>query len=481
MAERTDVLIVTALQDELEAVLELGESGRGGWEEARDLGGFRYHRRTLPGERGASIHVAAAWIGEMGERATAMRVLPLIAELAPACLAMCGICAGRRGEVSLGDVIVADRLYSYDHGKLLAHKEGQPVDFIHDIKTYNLEETWKMDAAFLARELDLRALAEERPPSREAQRWWLLHTLEAHETESGLSPLKHPERKAKCPGWTDQVKRLLRDGLVERKGGELGLTALGREHVAEARVLYPDGPPPDPRFRVHVGAVATGKTVQEDPGLFDRLRHLVRATIGVEMEGVAIGDLGERFKKRAIVVKAVSDHADGDKDDSFRAFACSASAVFLMAFLQKHLDQVMSEALSPSPLQDPVPGDDGDPSRRKEHSFEDRTDSFLARVERVAALRAPKAVILRRPAPAPFSGVLEVSEQDGPLVKVQPIVVLDQPITEALVTRFITEIEGSYREQSPLLSILVHTGSPAPTELARTAYRRGVVLKSFAE
>ena len=33
------------------------------------------------------------------------------------CIAMTGICAGRRGDVSLGDVIFADRLWSYDAGK----------------------------------------------------------------------------------------------------------------------------------------------------------------------------------------------------------------------------------------------------------------------------------------------------------------------------------------------------------------------------
>jgi hypothetical protein len=35
-----DVLVVTALQDELLALLDLGEDGRPGWRELRDLGGF---------------------------------------------------------------------------------------------------------------------------------------------------------------------------------------------------------------------------------------------------------------------------------------------------------------------------------------------------------------------------------------------------------------------------------------------------------
>jgi hypothetical protein len=40
--ETVDVLVLTALQDELEAVLALGER----WEERRDGSGFPYHVRT---------------------------------------------------------------------------------------------------------------------------------------------------------------------------------------------------------------------------------------------------------------------------------------------------------------------------------------------------------------------------------------------------------------------------------------------------
>jgi nucleoside phosphorylase len=335
---RADVLIVTALKDELDAVLALGEGGRADWEERRDLGGFRYYERTLPTERGPTLRIAAAWIGEMGERAAAIRAVDLVHELDPGCLAMCGICAGFRGGTSLGDVIVADKLYSYDHGKLIAHEEGQEVDFLHDIETYNLDRAWKMDASFLSRELDLRALERDRPPSPEAQRWWLLETLDAYERGSGPAPMAHPERNVRCPGWTARLKALQKEGIVDVRRGELVLLERGQAEILEARVLYPDGLPKAPPLNVHVGAIATGNAVQQDPELFDRLRRVVRTTIGVDMEGAAIGDIAERFQKRAIVVKAVSDYADGDKDDSFRAFACRASAFFLLSFLQKHLD-----------------------------------------------------------------------------------------------------------------------------------------------
>src|SRR5262245_58491285 len=126
-AARVDVLVVTALQDELDAVLELHAPEESQWQEARDLHGFRYHYREIANERGVPFRIAAAWAGEMGESAAAARAQQLIDDLDPTCLAMCGICAGKRGDVFLGDVIVADRVYSYDHGELVAASEGRPA------------------------------------------------------------------------------------------------------------------------------------------------------------------------------------------------------------------------------------------------------------------------------------------------------------------------------------------------------------------
>jgi nucleoside phosphorylase len=56
----------------------------------------------------------------MGGDATAARATALIKFLDPACLAMCGICAGKKKDVFLGDVIVASRVYRYDSGKFSA-------------------------------------------------------------------------------------------------------------------------------------------------------------------------------------------------------------------------------------------------------------------------------------------------------------------------------------------------------------------------
>jgi WD40 repeat protein/nucleoside phosphorylase len=464
-----DVLILTALEDELEAVLGLGE----GWSERKDRGGFPYRQREFARDGGKRpLVVAAAWLGKMGEVATAIRGGALLDEIDPACVAMCGICAGMRGEVALGDVIVADRLYSYDEGKLIAEL-GKDPEFHHDIRTYELHPLLAMGASNLKRELDLVALQRQRPPSNDAQQRWLLHALHAHETEGAPTPVSLAERKTACPSWPHRIQEAIANKLLILDGGVISLTNEGRKLVLDEHTLYPDTLPEDPDLQVHVGAVGTGKAVQKDPALFTRLRRVVRTTIGVEMEGAAIGELAKYFNKRGIVVKAVSDHADFKKDDSFRKFACRASAEVLMAFLLKHLD----------PERGPVKSRHADDAQRFEPSSpRNRSDEFLDRVQRVALLRDPSATVTRYPAKTPFAGVLELAICDGALVDLRIIAAIEQPITEALVAQYQIEVELPFRQQDPLLrSTLIYGGAPASPEFARDVARRGVVLKSFGE
>ena len=69
--------------------------------------------RRFEGRDGKALRVVATWAPDMGGVVTAALATELIKTYRPGCLAMCGICAGRRGKVSLGDVIFADRLYTY--------------------------------------------------------------------------------------------------------------------------------------------------------------------------------------------------------------------------------------------------------------------------------------------------------------------------------------------------------------------------------
>ncbi len=331
-ADRVDVLVITALLGELEALCSV-EHGDGDWIEARDPSGLPYHHRRL-----GSLRIAAAWAGDMGETAAATRATALILHLDPACLAMCGICAGNRDDVFLGDVIVADRVYSYDHGKLVASEGpgGRREDIFHDITTYNLDHAWRAEAGHFANDSAFSAeMTRARPPSRGSQEAWLRHRLYHHARGAGLAPVEDPARRERCPDWTRRIEALTRARLVARVGNKLSLTAKGERLVEAEQLDYPDNHdgPEDPPFRVHVGPIATGKTVRKDPEIFSRLARLLRKTIGIEMEAAAIGSVAEALHRKAIIVKAVSDYGDQDKDDGYHAFASQASARILLRLL----------------------------------------------------------------------------------------------------------------------------------------------------
>lgn len=468
-----DVLIITALKVELDAVLALALGGQGEeqWEQRTDRYGFPYYVRKLTNENGDLLHVAAAGSGEMGEASSAARAVALIDELNPACLAMCGICAGKKGDTFLGDIVVADRVYSYDHGKLIASEENG-AEFFHDIETYNLDKQWAMIAPDFAEEFQRSWEGRKtRPPSREMQARWLLHALHAHEKKGALSPEKHPDRRSCCPGWKQRLEELREAGLIKKSPGQLALTTEGHGWIAEDTLQHPDGPQSDPEFRVHVGPIATGKTVREDPELFGRLMRHVRKTLGAEMEAAAIGAVAQRLGRRSIIVKSVSDHADHAKDDAYRAFACRASAEFLLAFLRRHM--------CPSEVGPSFHGVGAGERPTRVNRYE-----FLERVRKVCMLKwsRPGTAIQARPAPPPFGNILEVSATEDRIHVLFPVAALDQDISEEWLGAFEAGILAPYRRQSPgVRAYLVHVGRSAPDSLDQKARAKHINLYSFEE
>jgi nucleoside phosphorylase len=338
----TDILIITGLKDELDAVLQLGPGGAKGWSNERDAYGFPYHARTFLVPNEPNLHVAASWAGAMGETASTDRSRMLIDHLAPLTLGMCGICAGRRGDVFLGDVILADRVFSYDHGKLIATTgtDGHRIETLfHDIETYNLEKVWAMNASYFAEDGDAewrQSLNDSRPLSLDSQRQWLLRSIDDHQQRKAEAPQNLVERSKCCPDWTRTLESLEKLKLIEIKNGTIALTDAGKDATLRDRLYHPEGVRTDPPFRVHVGPIASGKTVRQDPELFQQIAMFSRKVLGVEMEAAAIGCVAERSSIPSVIAKAVSDYGDADKDDGFRKFACHAAASFLLAFVTKY-------------------------------------------------------------------------------------------------------------------------------------------------
>lgn len=344
-----DALVITALDEELDAVLSLTEVDgslafadpkKAKWVKTKDSTGFPYYYREFTTESNGALSVGAAWTGAMGETATADRCRALVADLNPLCVAMTGICAGRKGEVFLGDVILADKLFSYDHGKLIAttNADGSPGRrLLRELETYNLQNIWAMEAAGFVKDLNwLNKLLGSRPLSLDVQRGWVLQTLLLHETENGAKPWEHPDFKVRCPRWQVVVDRLQRDKLVRVKNGVMTFTSKGKNFALNQHLRFPDGPEPDPTFRVHIGPIGTGKTVVQDPNIFAELETVQRKILGLEMEAAAIGYVAENVGIPSIVAKAVSDYADLEKDNAFRVYAEKASSAFLIEFLKKY-------------------------------------------------------------------------------------------------------------------------------------------------
>ena len=342
-----DVLVITGLPDERDIFVSC--TGDNKWEEIRDSSDLPFHKQTITNEEGQSLTIAVASASRMGETATAGKAGGLIGELQPKCLAMVGICAGRKGKVNLGDVIVAERVFNFDYGKLKRfydEKEGLiGEEVFRDLETYNIHPVWQADLQNVKNNpiswID-QDLKDTRPKSYDHQKSWLLNKL--YECELN-SENYHPssaeltvERAQNCRNWQYVSDKLEQEKLVEIDDS-IKLTEKGRKIIRKSRVKNPDRIyVSDPLVPVmHLAPIgSTGNKVIEDPELFSRLDIFERKTLGVEMESAAIGLVGSLHRVEVIVVKGVSDYADYDKNDGFHEYAAKASAKFLIAFLKKH-------------------------------------------------------------------------------------------------------------------------------------------------
>src|SRR5579862_9003424 len=108
--QRIDVLLVTAVPDEYAAVLAVDTGAADGttWEARTASTGLELRVRPFVAADGGLLWVAVTQGLGMGGVEAVSAAAQLVPELHVRCLAMCGVCAGRRGDVALGDVIIAD-------------------------------------------------------------------------------------------------------------------------------------------------------------------------------------------------------------------------------------------------------------------------------------------------------------------------------------------------------------------------------------
>ena len=343
--QRFDVLIVTAIREEYAAVRAVHTGALPGstWAARTASTGLEIRVRPFAAAAGGVLWIAVTQALGMGGVEAVSACAQLVAAHRVRCLAMCGVCAGRRGEVALGDVIIADRMWTYDTGKLKAEVDeaGQRVEHERgDMEMYRLAPpAWKHDAERFAVDPAAEWLAA-RPRSYEAQGDWVLERV-----LRGGDPATDADSKARCADFEKVLARLWKKKLL--RDGAMALTAKGKKHIERVLLSNRGTLPEAAGFRTHVGPMASGSRVVEEAGIFDKLAKVARKVLGLEMEAAAIGGLGwARGIEHVVVMKGVMDHADADKSDNFKAFAAQASAECLLAFVRAHLP-VVGEAEDP--------------------------------------------------------------------------------------------------------------------------------------
>ena len=112
-----DLCIVTALREELEALLRIGCD----WEDLRVAGDSTSYKQGTLVSGDLRCRMVAACCPRMGMISAAVLSANMIRTFSPFMLVSLGICAGIRGKVSIGDIAVADPSWDYQSGKISGH------------------------------------------------------------------------------------------------------------------------------------------------------------------------------------------------------------------------------------------------------------------------------------------------------------------------------------------------------------------------
>jgi nucleoside phosphorylase len=311
-----DVLVITALKEEYDAARTVGSRT---WTDHDTGGDAPYATARLGG-----LTVALARPTRMGGRSTAALATTLTDRLQPTCLAMSGVCAGNPSDTAPGDVVVAAPAYEWDEGKHTA--DG----FRPEPQQYPLDSRWvRAVQDFAPHHLGSYGTATE-----EAAAVWVLERL-----HKGQDPFRHPARKRYFTSetWAAQLAMLESTGLILWQDGRCALTGNGLRTIRHMLSVDLDGPEKLP-FEVHAGAMASGSAVMAVPGIWDGLAAHQRKILALDLEAATIATIGhERRVPHWLVAKGVSDHADSDKDDRFKAFAARAAAEVLFELLARLL------------------------------------------------------------------------------------------------------------------------------------------------
>lgn len=123
-------------------------------------------------------------------------------------------------------------------------------------------------------------------------------------------------------------------------GGSLAVRARGDRPSASTRLFdrFASGRIGWSKPNVQIGLLFSGEKLIDNQGFLDQLRVIEPEAIGGEMEGAGLYSAAQRHKVDWILVKAITDWADGKKGRNKRqrqALAASGAARFVLHVLQQ--------------------------------------------------------------------------------------------------------------------------------------------------
>jgi len=269
----------------------------------------------------------------------------------PSWLFMTGVCSGKRGKVKLGDLIVADYAFPIDLNTVsfMDGRNNRDMRGIH--LPQSLITTVQHFIGTCAFDKIVLETSTARPESLRHRKERFLQRLQNDEMVQEKDVRDIFDNKKLLKSATKQLQEHWVEGTTMKiqkliQYDELNLawilTADGKKHVAKCRAKsLGTWPCPDSNksMIVHLGEIAVSSSNRSDmPRHWPELTKAFGGVLGLEMETHGFYTIAseDRGRCKFLMVKAVQDFADAEKDDSFRHYGCELSAAWVIKFVNEH-------------------------------------------------------------------------------------------------------------------------------------------------
>lgn len=140
VAPPVDGCIVCALPEEVRAFLDVVGPYCEGEIEEQSSSRYQYSYRlaTIKNKKDERLRLQISWLARYGPQEMTLHLSRVLEECQPRIAIMTRICAGDKEQVQLGDLVVAERTFTYDSSKFTLDEQRRRVH-LHDALTYQLD------------------------------------------------------------------------------------------------------------------------------------------------------------------------------------------------------------------------------------------------------------------------------------------------------------------------------------------------------